>query len=166
MQSEHNAYWYIIILTSISIGKKTLFPSRYISSQTINARLHMERNTKPVYCFYCLKVEKERLAKILNLPGAFLGKAIVPCWENLIENIIRLLQMQNQQLVATFLLGKTCLVLIDKNYYSVVKNTAGYHPGQVKPSTADGAPSIIPWWKRWKTDSKDYKEMVIQVIIC
>ena len=52
--------------------------------------------------------------------------------------------MQNQQLVATFLLGKTCLVLIDKNYYSVVKNTAGYHPGQVKPSTADGAPSIIP----------------------
>ena len=40
-----------------------------------------------------------------------------------------------------------CLVLIDKNYYSVVKNTAGYHPGQVKPSTAGGAPFNQPLMK-------------------
>ena len=37
--------------------------------------------------------------------------------------------------------------MIDKNYYSVVKNTAGYHPGQVKPSTADGAPDDHPLMK-------------------
>ena len=30
--------------------------------------------------------------------------------------------------------------LLDKNYFRVVKNSAGYHPAPVIPSTADGGP--------------------------
>ena len=32
------------------------------------------------------------------------------------------------------------LVLLDKKYLLVAQNAAGYHPGQVLPSRADGAP--------------------------
>ena len=32
------------------------------------------------------------------------------------------------------------LVLIDKTYFRVVKNAAGYYPGPVTPSTKDRAP--------------------------
>ena len=38
------------------------------------------------------------------------------------------------------------LVCLDKKYIKVVKNASGYHPGQVLPSRADGAPFNLFVW--------------------
>ena len=41
--------------------------------------------------------------------------------------------------MAVLIPDEKCLVLKNKNFSRVIKNTAGYHLGPVPPSAADGA---------------------------